>query len=592
MYKKNYTKWSSLKGGFIIETEEQTVEDIKRPVKKLTKEITQKYVSEIIKEAIKKALKKQTENLDEKEIAELEKKINSFSENKRIDIFKESKEDVSKFIYEDHLKNKELFDKVNSAFSTTLEKQVPFLLSAMPLAIKIVLVTIALVPIFMLALPLPKPVLSLSPNLSSHDFGEISKGDSASWEFSIRNAGDETLNWNIVDNQPWITVNPQKGTNSGSAMINIDTSDLKLGDHSGTITINSNGGDSSGNINVEVIQGPSLFVSPDLSHDFGQINQGDSTSWDFSIWNTGDGTLNWSIVDNQPWITVNPQKGTNSGIVTVEVNTVDLDNGYYSDTITINSNGGNESGKIEMDVIQGPSLLVSPALSHDFGQITKGDSTSWDFSIWNTGDGTLNWSIVDNQPWITVNPQKGTNSGIVTVEVNTVDLDYGYYSDTISINSNGGDSSGKIEMDVIKPVLLGPDLVVSTFKTTGSATINAENSVVLPVQVIIKNQGDSDASLFKVATGYTGKSGSYVIAFTVKGQDNLWYPYTSTSLKPEETVTFNGIVTFHSSIHNEAITLWAVADSCSGDEFKPNYCRVDESDEENNYSPSISIFLP
>ena len=402
---------------------------------------------------------------------------------------------MSKLISEDHLKNKELFDKINLAINNTFKKQVPFILSGIPLAIKIVLVTIALSTIFMLALPQSKPVLSLSSNLPSHDFGEITKGDSASWEFSIRNAGDETLNWNIVDNQPWITVNPQKGTNSGNVMINIDTSDLKPGDHSGIITINSNGGDSSGNINVEVIQVPLLSVSPDVP-------------------------------------------------------------------------------------------------SHDFGEIYSGDSASWEFSIWNSGGGTLNWNIVNNQPWITVNPQKGTNSGIVTVEVNTVDLYDFYYSGTIAINSNGGYKSGEIEIDVINPVLLGPDLVVSTFKTIGSPTINSENNVVLPVQVIIKNQGDSDASSFKVATEYTGKSGTYVVAFTVKGQNNIWYPYTSISLKPEETVTFDGIVTFHSSIHKETITLWAVADSCSGDEFMPNYCRVDESNETNNYAPSISIFLP
>ena len=464
----------------------------------------------------------------------------------------------------------------------------------MPLAIKIVLVTIALVPIFMLALPLPKPVLSLSPNLPSHDFGEITKGNSASWEFSIRNTGDESLNWNIVDNQPWITVNPQKGTNSGSAIINIDTSDLELGSHSGTITINSNGGESSGNINVEVIQGPLLSVSPNPpSHDFGEINQGDSTSWEFSIWNIGDGTLYWSIVDNQPWITVNPQKGTNSGSAMINIDTSDLELGGHSGTITINSNGGESTGNINLEVIQNPLLSVSPnPPSHDFGEINQGDSTSWEFSIWNIGDGTLYWSIVDNQPWITVNPQKGTNSGSAMINIDTSDLKPGDHSGTITINSNGGESSGNINVEVIKSALLGPDLVISTFKTTGSPTINSEKEVVLPVQVIIENQGDSDASLFKVATEYTRKSVTYVVAFTVDGQNNYLYPYTSTSLKPKETVTFEGILTFPSSIHRETITLRAVADSCSGDKSKPNYCRVDESNEENNYSPSISIFLP
>jgi hypothetical protein len=38
--------------------------------------------------------------------------------------------------------------------------------------------------------------------------------------------------------------------------------------------------------------------------------------------------------------------------------------------------------------------------------------------------------------------------------------------------------------------------------------------------------------------------------------------------------------------------LKAIADSCSGDEFMPDYCRVEESNETNNESTPISIALP
>jgi len=67
------------------------------------------------------------------------------------------------------------------------------------------------------------------------------------------------------------------------------------------------------------------------------------------------------------------------------------------------------------------------------------------------------------------------------------------------------------------------------------------------------------------------------------------YPYTDAPLAPGEQITFNGDVLFRVSLDGETVSLTAVADSCSGDEFKPAYCRVEESDEENNESPAVEI---
>ncbi len=141
-----------------------------------------------------------------------------------------------------------------------------------------------------------------------------------------------------------------------------------------------------------------------------------------------------------------------------------------------------------------------------------------------------------------------------------------------------------------------PDLVVTTLETTGPPTVNAENSVEVPIRVVVKNQGNAAADIFKVATEYTGgaidPSSTFVVAFTVPGQSDIWYPHTSGSRAAGSTVTFAGKVTFNSAEHGVTVSLKATADSCSGDEFMPAYCRVDESDEGNNQSASISVALP
>lgn len=141
-----------------------------------------------------------------------------------------------------------------------------------------------------------------------------------------------------------------------------------------------------------------------------------------------------------------------------------------------------------------------------------------------------------------------------------------------------------------------PDLVVTTLETTGPPVVNADNSVEVPVRVVVKNQGNAPAGTFKVATEYTGgitsPSSTFVVAFTVPGQGDVWYPYTSDSLAAGSSVTFVGKVTFDGTERGATISLTATADSCSGDEFMPAYCRVEESDEVNNKSTPISVSLP
>lgn len=140
------------------------------------------------------------------------------------------------------------------------------------------------------------------------------------------------------------------------------------------------------------------------------------------------------------------------------------------------------------------------------------------------------------------------------------------------------------------------DLVVTKLQTMGSPTVNAENSVEVPIQVVVKNQGGAAADVFKVATEYTGgtldPTRTFVVAFTVPGQTDIWYPRTNSPLAAGGTVAFLGKVTFHPSQHGVTVSLKATADSCSGDEFMPDYCRVQESNEGNNESTPISVSLP
>lgn len=137
-----------------------------------------------------------------------------------------------------------------------------------------------------------------------------------------------------------------------------------------------------------------------------------------------------------------------------------------------------------------------------------------------------------------------------------------------------------------------PDLVVVAFEVTGPVTINGENQAVVPVHVAVKNQGGYEAGVFKVAILYTGEDGPEDVAFTVSGQTDSRYPFTTKPLDSGAEAVFNGNVIFDDFSDGMQVPLYAVADSCNGDENMPRYCRVDESNETNNESAPVMVTLP
>lgn len=136
-----------------------------------------------------------------------------------------------------------------------------------------------------------------------------------------------------------------------------------------------------------------------------------------------------------------------------------------------------------------------------------------------------------------------------------------------------------------------PDLVITSFVATGEPVVNDAEDVEVPVTVVVKNEGNASAAIFKVAVYYTQGASTFVMPFTVEGQGNMWYPFTPSTLAPNASVTFDGIITF-TTVRDATVSVEAEADSDSGDEFLPDYVRVQESDETNNFSDPITVNVP
>ncbi|NEN89364.1 MAG: hypothetical protein F6K48_10855 [Okeania sp. SIO3H1] len=141
-----------------------------------------------------------------------------------------------------------------------------------------------------------------------------------------------------------------------------------------------------------------------------------------------------------------------------------------------------------------------------------------------------------------------------------------------------------------------PDLIVNSFEITGEAFISGD-SLKLPIEVVVQNQGNAPADLFKVDVQYTQQGNPpFLVAFTADdtsevNPDNLVYPYTRNPLEAGDEVTFTGELTFDDSLAGEEIALVATADSTAGDELIPEFGRVEESNENNNSSEISEVTL-
>lgn len=134
-----------------------------------------------------------------------------------------------------------------------------------------------------------------------------------------------------------------------------------------------------------------------------------------------------------------------------------------------------------------------------------------------------------------------------------------------------------------------PDLVVSYFDHDGPARSDAEG-VLVPAVLEIANRGGAPAEPFKVAIQVEARGRAAApVPFRVSGQEDAWFPFAG-PLPPGETLQLRGEILVPPEWYDaEGARLVAEADSTVGDEFVPEYGRVQESDEGNNRSKPLEI---
>ncbi len=139
----------------------------------------------------------------------------------------------------------------------------------------------------------------------------------------------------------------------------------------------------------------------------------------YTLTNAGTVPINWSVVQNEAWVTVTPPSGTGllpGQFVTVNVSantSVPLSPGTYGDVLTFlnTTNGAGSAIRPVSLTVTGtpPQLDVSPTFGYWATRVLAGpvSPAAVSYTLTNMGGSTIGWNAAANQAWITVSPPSG-----------------------------------------------------------------------------------------------------------------------------------------------------------------------------------------
>jgi len=130
----------------------------------------------------------------------------------------------------------------------------------------------------------------------------------------------------------------------------------------------------------------------------------------------------------------------------------------------------------------GPTIAFSPS-SFTFMATEGGDNpASKTLTIWNSGTGTINWSLADNADWLAFTPTGGSSTGVadkdsVTLSVDISGMSAGSNSATITISASGATNTPKTV--TVTLTILTPQTPTNTVGTAESWVEGLDGKVIL-----------------------------------------------------------------------------------------------------------------
>ncbi len=306
------------------------------------------------------------------------------------------------------------------------------------------------------------PLICCSPK--SFSFNATEGGSNpANQTLEISNSGVDTISWTLSDNATWLSENPTSGSSAGendTVAVSVDITGMSAGDYSASITIPAAGAINSPQVvpvslHISLSTSQISFWSESESLSFTAVEGGsDPVKETLYIWNSGIGTLNWTLSDDAAWLSEKPTGGNSTSAhdpVVLSVNTTGVSAGDYSANITITSPGASNSPQVVPVSlhISSPTLGISFSPESLSFTAVEGGSTpaNQTLEIWNSGGGTRDWSLGDDAEWLSESPTSGSSMGehdTAAVSVDIAGMSAGDYPANITITAPGASNSPQV----------------------------------------------------------------------------------------------------------------------------------------------------
>lgn len=398
----------------------------------------------------------------------------------------------------------------------------------------------------------PAPA-SLAISTAALSFSGTAGGaNPAAQPVSISNSGGGTLNWSATANQPWLSVSPSSGTNSGSISIQPNLSGLSAGTYTGSITVD---GGSAGAKTVAVTlsvaapaPAPTSQPAVNINCGGGDYTAANGTTWTADYYFTGGDLLYTSdaIANTQDLPLYRSGRAglygdfsysipVQNGSYTVTLNFAEIQYWNVGDRVfnvainglpvltnfdilahvaprtamtqqfPVNVTNGqiqiNVTGVVRRGLLNGIQIasasavpIVPPSLTTSTSALAfaatsgGGNPAAQSVAISNSGGGTLLWTAASNQPWLAVSPSSGAGPATLSVQPATGSLAAGTYTGAITIAASGATGSPQT-IAVSFNVAAPPPAVMTLSSTALSFSGTAGGSNPAAQSVSVSNTG-------------------------------------------------------------------------------------------------------
>ncbi len=316
-----------------------------------------------------------------------------------------------------------------------------------------------------------------------------------------------------------------------------------------------------------------LVLSDDILDFYGVVGGDIPSAQQLTISSDGD-PLFFTLTENADWLVLSPIQGTTASNINVLVNTIGLSAGSYSETIIVaSSTADNSPQEVVINlVLEEPPPSISVSDNQFFFNAVQGESNppSKILTITNGGGNNLNWTVTNNESWLSLSPLAGVDSNDVTVSIDITGLTYGDYEDTIIV------SDPLATNDPVKiPVFLGigSDLpIIQVLDTFNFVNVPAPTPSIPPWTITIQNGGagtfnfwlEENSPRILTMTPSSGVSPQSVeIGFKVNSGsagDNFW---DTVWVHSNEAINSPVPVIFFLHFTEEPATLWLSRDTVS-----------------------------